>query len=300
MIRLQRSAIALIGACLLLACSGPQDAQESEPAAAAPKAADPPPTEPAETAPTTGTVSTAPGGDDAAAESCRLTMGWDPWEPYHYRTVDDQVTGLDIELVSAMAERAGCTIAFEQDDWATLLGLLREGKVDFLTGATRTTAREAFARFSDPYRQEAFALYVRSGESDQYVGDTLEALLEQGFRVGVTNDYVYGDEVAQLESDPRYSGLFEGVSIGELNFEKLKNLEIDGFLEDPFVAASMMRKRGLAEDVEEHAVVMDSGQVHLMFSRDAVSEAVVARLNAGLAEIRADGTYDQLLEKYRH
>ncbi len=294
MFRLQRSAIALICASVLLACSSPQEPQPPEPAAPAPKAADTPATEPAAAPDTVST--TTDSGDDA----CRLTMGWDPWEPYHYRTVDDQVTGLDIELVSAMIERAGCTLDFEQDDWATLLGRLREGKVDFLTGATRTPAREAFARFSDPYRKESFALYVRSGESDQYVGDTLEALLEQGFRVGVTNDYVYGDEVAQLESDPRYSGLFEGVSIGELNFEKLKNLEIDGFLEDPFVAASMMRKRGLAEDVEEHAVVMDSGQVHLMFSRDAVPEAVVARLNAGLAAIRADGTYDRLLEKYRH
>ncbi len=237
----------------------------------------------------------------AVAESepdCTLTMGWDPWEPYHYRDVTGTVSGLDVEIVSEIVERAGCSLAFRQDHWANLLDMLRSGEIDFLPGATRTQSRESYALFSAPYRDESFALYVRSGEADNYTGSSLEELLAGGFRVGVTNDYVYGDEVGRLESDPRYSDKFIGVSIGELNFEKLRNMEIDGFLEDPFVAAAMMRKRDLADEVERHAIVLDSGEVHLMFSRASVSPETVAAVDDGLAAVRADGSYQALLDKY--
>ncbi|MDH3589068.1 MAG: transporter substrate-binding domain-containing protein [Gammaproteobacteria bacterium] len=203
----------------------------------------------------------------AAGPTCRLTMGWDAWEPYHYRDVGGAVHGLDIELVTAIVNKAGCEISFDQEDWSTLLGRLRSGAIDILSGATRTASREKFAWFSEPYRSESFQLYVRSGESVKYNAADLEALLANGITVGTTLEYVYGQEVDALQDNPDYASQFLGAAIGELNIDRLLSFEIDSLLEDPFVAATVIRKKGLEEKIEAHPLIVSTGSVHLMFSK---------------------------------
>ncbi len=231
---------------------------------------------------------------------CQLTIGWDPWEPYQYQDVGGSVTGLDIELIEAMAGRAGCDLMYEENDWAALLNRVREGAVDVILGATQTQDRASYGWFSDPYRSESFGLFVRSGEANNYSDNTLAALLDKSFKVGVTNQYIYGDEVMALQDDPKYSEKFQAVTVGEANFERLRNFEIDGFLEDPFVAAAVIRRKGLHEDIEAHPIVIETGEVRLMFSRASVSEDVVNRFNASLAEMKQDGTHESLMQKYRN
>ena len=231
---------------------------------------------------------------------CQLTIGWDPWEPYQYQDVGGSVRGLDIELVEAMAESAGCGLMYEENDWAALLNRVREGAVDVILGATQTEDRASYGWFSDPYRSESFGLFVRSGEAANYSEKTLVELLDKSFKIGVTNQYIYGDEVMALQDDPKYSAKFHGVTVGEANFERLRNFEIDGFLEDPFVAAAVIRRKGLHEDIEAHAIVIETGEVQLMFSRASVSEDIVKRFDAALAKIKQDGTHEKLMQKYRN
>ena len=91
-------------------------------------------------------TASAPTGP--AATECSLTMGWDPWEPYHYMDPKGNLQGLDVELVRAIAAEAGCSVSFERDNWASLLGRIRNGEIDLISGATRTPEREKFALFS--------------------------------------------------------------------------------------------------------------------------------------------------------
>lgn len=245
----------------------------------------------AEATPTTKPVALAP-------PACALTLGWDPWEPYHYRDVGGEVRGLDIELVAAISRTAGCTIRYDQEDWSTLLTRLRSGQVDMLSGATRTDERERFAWFTAPYRTESFRLYLRAGDAQAYASQTLEDLLAAGKKIGVVLQYVYSDEVEKLADDPRYADQFEGVAVGEVNYEKLLNQEIDAFIEDSFVAASIVRKKGLDKQVVQHPIAVSSGEVHLMLSRDSVDEQTVSRLNEALAQLRESDTYQRILARY--
>lgn len=229
---------------------------------------------------------------------CSLTMGWDPWEPYLFADIDGTVRGLDIELISAFAEQAGCEIDFTQASWSELLKRLREGEVDVVAGASKTSNREAFAHFSDPYRRETFALYVRDTEASKYPSTVIADVLAMGMKIGVVSDYVYGDEIAALQDDPEYASQFVEVPISELNYVSLLDYSIDGFLEDPFVAATILRKKGYAEDIEPHPLVIDTGAVHFMFSRETVSKEVVDRLNEAMSDLIADGSYQAILDKY--
>lgn len=240
----------------------------------------------------------APEAGSGGAD-CSVTMGWDPWEPYQFENENGQVRGLDVELVRRIADAAGCSVSLHKGNWEALLNRLRHGDLDLLTGASRTEQRTDFARFSKPYREENFVLYVRADERHDYDAETLAALLDKDFRVGITSSYYYGERVSALQGEPEYSDSFVPAPVSELNYSRLLDHQIDGFLEDPFVATTILRKKGLEDQITEYPITMETGPVHLMFSRESVGGGTVERFNKALAELKATGTYDKIVSKYR-
>lgn len=232
------------------------------------------------------------------APDCYLTLGWDPWEPYHFMGPGGDVIGLDIDLVGAMAEHADCELSFRQDNWVNLLRMLQHGDLDLLLGATRTEEREAFAYFSAPYRTESFELYVRPDDIDLYQGKPLETLLDEGFRIGVTQGYIYSGNISHLQAEDRFADQFIDAPIGEISFTNLLDHHIDGFLEDPFVCAAIARRRGWQDQIEPLPLDLESGEVHIMFSRETVEESVVARFDEALDMLQTSGQYEAIRERY--
>ena len=269
---------------LLMACSG--EAPPTEPAGDA--------TTPAATGNEATTATAAPAG------SCALVMGWDPYEPYQFADADGNVRGLDVELVSEMAKDAGCSLSFVQKDWAGLISDLRAGSVSILAGASRVAEREAFALFSQPYRQETFSLYVRAGENDRWRADSLAELVggEKKMRIGITDGYVYGSELEQLLDDAALSPQFVSAPFSEAHAANMLENKIDGMLEDPFVAAAMISRKKLSDDIVRSAFQIKTGEVSLMFSKASVSPETVAAFDKALAAMRQDGRYNQIIQRY--
>lgn len=230
---------------------------------------------------------------------CRLTMGWDPWPPFHYAGVGGEMAGFDAELVRAMARDAGCELDFERDSWATLLARVRDGSVDLITGATITEARSEFAIFSEPFREEEFGLYIRTGEAGRWSADTLRELMEQGFRIGVTDAYVYGDTVQELLDDPDLAAQVHDSRFGEANISRLLEREIDGFIDDVFAATTMIRRLGYESAISQHSMSLGPrGEVRIMYSQASVSPELVERLNESLANLKESGEYEAIERRY--
>ncbi len=231
---------------------------------------------------------------------CELDLGWDPWEPYQYLDVKGDVQGLDIEIFKAAAELAGCSVTFTQGDWFHLLQLIRTGDIDALAGASKTPQREDFAIFSRPYREETFQLYVRLGDVTTYKDKSLAELMEGDFKLGLTQDYLYGDEVTSLQDDKEKAAKISYVPLGEMNFFNLMDNKIDGLIEDPFVGTYTLRRKGWEDDIMPLSLDLHSGEVYYMFSQSSVDEAVVERFNNALKEMKDSGRHEQLLEQYKN
>jgi len=167
-----------------------------------------------------------------------------------------------------------------------------------LTGASITDKRKEYARFSDGYRTETFRLFVREGEANKFPGHNIKALIEQGFRLGITMDYIYNDEVNSLQDNPDNADKIIPAPMGLINLSKTLEGEIDGFLEDSVVGRSSIRRQGLEDQIELHSYEINSGDVHLMFSKASVDNNIVDRFNVALAHIRADGRHKRLIDKY--
>ncbi|MFT5453038.1 MAG: polar amino acid transport system substrate-binding protein [Enterobacterales bacterium] len=233
-----------------------------------------------------------------AAESCELTMGWEPWAPYHYQEYGEQVKGLDIEMMDMITAETGCKISYQKGDWKVLLHLLKMGEIDLLTGASINDKRKKYATFSDGYRTESFQLYVRAGEVSKFEGYNMKELINDGFRLGITMDYIYNDEVNSLQDNPENDTQIIAVSTGLINYSKLSEGDIDGFLEDPVVGSSSIRRQGLEDQIELHPYIINTGDVHVMFSKASVNEETINSFNRALGIIRADGRHKKLMNKY--
>lgn len=294
------SLVTLLAACCLVFITACSPAPESPPAAT-PNAA------PAANGTTQNTTSNTPENTAAStaavtaadtAPACQLRLGFDAWEPYQYMGIAGKVTGLDIQLMETIASDMKCTLVMQQGPWSELITQLREGQIDMLLGASKTPSRQEFAHFSDSYRQEKFSLYVLA-MNDFAEFNTLANFVMAGHKVGVVSDYFYGEEFLSLSSLPASKDKFVEASMSELNLARLIDQDIQGFLEDSFVASSMLRRKGLDQQIKAQGVHLGDKEVSVMFSKKTVSEAQVQAFNAGLKQIRQDGRYDKILAEYQ-
>jgi len=277
----------------LTACN-PNSEQSNSTPSATPSASTVPVTEPATTPP-----ENEPQSSTAPDTNCALRLGFEAWEPYQFMGLDNKASGLDIELMQAVASEMGCQLQMKQGTWVELMTQLKAGEVDLLLGASVTPAREEFAYFSKPYRKEQFVLFVRSAASASLPQTTLEEFLAAGKKVGIVSEYYYGADFASLVADDKFKTQFIEASLSELNIARLLDEEIDGMIEDSFVARSMLRRKGLEQQIGRHSIELNSGDVFVMFSKKSISAEQVAAFNEALTTIVKTGSYQQILDKYQ-
>jgi len=241
----------------------------------------------------------APTAVAAAPAACTLKVGWDPWEPYQYEEASGAVSGMDVEIITLLAADAGCQPAFVRGSWQDLLAQVREGSVDVLMGATPTAERAAYARFSPPYRHESFALFTRAEEAAALAPKTLAQLAQTGRRIGVTDGYYYGPLATQLILDEATAGAFVHAPLVELNYTRLVAGEIDALLDDPFVAAAVMRRKGWDQQIAPHPLEITSGEVSLMYSKAGLDPSTMDALDAALQARKGSGALETVIAKYR-
>lgn len=234
------------------------------------------------------------------SQNCQFVLGFDAWEPYQYADVGNRVAGLDIELVAAVIENMGCTLTYQQGTWVELLMALKQGNVDILLGASKTVAREQFALFSDAYRVEQFSLYIRKDDEVRAAHKTIAEFVKSGGRIGIVEDYFYGPDVSMLLDDSKTSKYFVNAIMGELNVARLLDDDIDGYIEDSFVGASLLRRKALSNYIVAQGITIQTGNAYVMFNQQSITAEQLNKFNTQLAKIKNSQTYQDILDKYSY
>jgi polar amino acid transport system substrate-binding protein len=172
--------------------------------------------------------------------------------------------------------------------------------VDILLGASKTEAREEFALFSDAYRMEEFSLYIRKGDKVRATYKTLDEFIQNGSRVGIVEDYVYGPDVSMLLDGDKTSKYFVNAIMGELNVARLLDEDIDGYLEDSFVGSSLLRRKALSNFIVAHGITIQTGNAYVMFSQKSVTQEQLNNFNTQLTKVKSSKVYQDILTKYSY
>jgi polar amino acid transport system substrate-binding protein len=234
------------------------------------------------------------------AQNCQFVLGCDVWDPYQYVDVGDRIAGLDIELMAAVVESMGCQLTYQQGTWVDLLTALREGEVDILLGASKTEARAQVAFFSHAYRTEEFSLYIRKDDKERAEYKTLSEFVKNSSRIGIVGDYVYGEDVSTLLDGPETSKYFVNAIMGELNVARLLDNDIDGFLEDSFVGATLLRRKALSNYIVAQGITINTGEAYVMFSQKSITQEQLSNFNTQLEKVKNSQVYQNILSKYSY
>ncbi|MEX2505137.1 MAG: transporter substrate-binding domain-containing protein [Egicoccus sp.] len=213
-----------------------------------------------------------------------------PYEPFEFEDPDSDIgySGFDIELVQAIAATADLEVAVVASGFEALTSgtSMATGDCDMAASAmTITPERAENVEFSEPYYEALQSLLVPADSDIASIGDLGDGVTV-GVQSGTTGEMYATDNVdgAEIRAFENPGDLFVALDAGQ----------IDAILQDLPVNAERARGDDNVEVIEEYDTDEEYG---FAFEMDR-SDELVQVVNDGLAEVRDDGTYDELYDKY--
>jgi polar amino acid transport system substrate-binding protein len=233
---------------------------------------------------------TAGGGGGGAADlglidEGKLLIGTDaPYPPFEIGQPPD-VTGYDIEVFDAIAKKLGLQVTYKDAAFDTIFRDLAQGKFDAVVAAsTILPDREQTVDFSDPYYLTPQSLLVAEGNTDIRTVDDL-AGKTVGAQDGTTGEFYANDNTDAAD--------VRGYPEGPDAINALRSGQVDAVLIDYAVGQDAVEKTGGIEIAQK---VVTNELYGFAFAED--SDALREQVNQALAEIKEDGTFAKIYEKY--
>ncbi|WP_104052967.1 MULTISPECIES: transporter substrate-binding domain-containing protein [unclassified Arthrobacter] len=239
---------------------------------------------------------TACGGDDSSADGAAdsglglvsegtLTVCSEiPYVPFEY-VENGEYTGFDIDLITEIATGMGLETEIQQQGFEAIQGgtAVSAGMCDLSASAvTITPERSENLLFSDPYYESLQTLMVPAGSDITGIDDLA------GKRLGVQQSTT---GAAYAQENVQGAEILEFPGDGEL-FQAIQGGSIDAILQDIAVNTSHT-KEGDYDIVEEYETDESYG-----FPTKKENTALIEEVNAQLAELRDNGKYTEIYNKY--
>ena len=218
-----------------------------------------------------------------------LRAGTNPeFAPFEYVGDSGDVEGIDVDIINEIAKDLGVTITMEPMDFDALVPSLVSGKLDIaIAGMTITDERKQSVLFSDPYFN-ATQVVILPENSEIATQDDLKGK-RIGVQMGTTGDLLVSEESFGAGEVSRYNKGMDAAL--DLVNGRLDAVVIDTLPAKQFVASLtglVVREDILVDvEVESYGIAVQLGQ-----------EELIAKINASLARMMEDGTYDAILVKY--
>ena len=195
--------------------------------------------------------------------------------------------GFDIDLMNEVADRTGLEVEYRNVQFDSLIRGLSSDLFDaVISGMTITADRRQQVDFSDPYYNVDEALVVRSGSEIESTGDLAEVAV--GVQLGTMGQAAAGDLLTA--DDVKEVRTWRTI---EEAFAALEREVVDGVIYDlPAAQTEVEESDGELELVE---IIPTGSQYGIAFPKDS---PLVEPVNEALAEIKEDGTYEEIYEKW--
>ncbi len=234
----------------------------------------------------------APGGDDAAApvsDKTYVIYSDNAFAPFEYYDTEAGVyVGLDMDLLAAIAEDQGFKYEMHNDGFDASMGAVQSGQADaMIAGMTITEERMLTFDFSEGYFEDGQIMVVPADSSiaspADLAGTTVAAKTStQGAAYAESIKDEYGFEIQYYEDSPTmYTAVINGTN--------------SACFEDFSVIGYAIQSEGLA--LQTVGDVVNPGYYGFAVQK-GMNPELIEMFNAGLANIKANGTYDQILATY--
>ena len=222
----------------------------------------------------------------AAALADTVTVAFNPeYPPFEY-VEGGEFAGYDVDLIKAVAEKAGFDVEFEAMEFAAVIAAVQTNPDTIgVSGISITDERKLSVDFSEGYINAGLIVVVKDGSglatTDDLKGKTI------GVQLGTTSDFA-AEEITGQENVSTYSTFLNAIM--DLQGDKL-----DAVIVDKPVGMAI-----LASLKDDSLVMVDMGLQADWYGIEVNKEnpELLQKINAALAELEAEGFYDELAVKY--
>lgn len=235
------------------------------------------------------------GFSATAVSSDTLRFGVDvPTAPMEYRLPSGELTGFDIELGNALCEQINRDCEWVEQEWSGIIPGLIARKYDaIMSSMTINDSRRKKVLFSDPYIKPysawfgADTLDLNEISKDNLKGKTI------GVQRGTLQDGYVTDHFRGIADINRYSTTTDMIM-------DIKTGRVDLiFLDHPAGVAALLDNddgyKIVGELVNQPEKYFGEGFGIAFRQRD---KKLAKQFNEALAELKEDGTYDKIYQKY--
>lgn len=230
--------------------------------------------------------------------ACTKTLRWELQPPYGVVLPSGERGGYYIDVVREALARLGCTTVLAEMPWPRGLRELEEGRLDLMPGMLLNRERSSYARFSRGINLSPNLLFLSPDASRRMALRSLADLRDTDLKIAVEAGAYYSAEYAALLTDARFAARVHVVPSRETAWRMLRSGRLDGVISDQ--ASALVAGIPLAPGADDvrPALVLSSRPARVAFSRRSVDAAFVARFDATIDAMIADGTLQRLRERY--
>ena len=240
-------------------------------------------------------VATTEAATEATTEVASADTTWviatdTVFKPFEYTNEKNEFVGIDVDLLAAIAEDQGFKYELQSLGWDAAVAAVQAGQADgLIAGATIKQERiDSGWIFSDGYYDATQTFVVSKGSEIASFEDL------KGVNVAVKNgtagaDFAnslkdqYGFTVTVFEDSPT---MYQDVILGNSA----------ACVEDTPIMAASIKEGGLELSIPSG--MESEGAPYGFAIMDTADQQLLDMFNAGLANIKANGTYDEILAKY--
>ncbi|MFL1467807.1 transporter substrate-binding domain-containing protein [Marinobacter sp. HN1S83] len=227
------------------------------------------------------------GGVQAQERNLRIAFDV-PYEPFEYKDDNGELTGFEVELAEAMCEEMNANCEFVIQAWDGMIPGLLARKFDLIMSSMSITPERAErVLFSEPYYNTPGGWFAPEGfDTDVNDKDAMQGKTV-GVQRGTTMDTFVTEELGGIVTIKRYTTADDMVL--DLEGQRLDVV----FVDYPVGEQTVLSKEGFKEVADP--VKLGQGVGVAMRKRD---KDLAEEVNAALATLKEDGTYDTIMKKY--
>lgn len=238
-------------------------------------------------------LSACGGSDDSGSgDTVVYKVGTEPTFPPFDTTDDNQnIVGLDMDLIKAIGEDQGFEVKFENLSFDGLIPALKAGNIDIVAAGMNKDdpERQKEVDFSDSYYDSQLFVAVTVDNDSITSIDDLTPDMKVAAQTGTTG----AEKVKELKEEGKIK---EAVILDGLDtaMMQLINGDVSAVINDKPVNEAYMKKQpdkvkmvGEALNAENYGFAVAKG-----------NDELLEKINAGLANIKEDGTFDKLVDEW--
>ncbi|HFU4174097.1 TPA: ABC transporter substrate-binding protein/permease [Streptococcus suis] len=210
------------------------------------------------------------------------------YAPFEFKDSDQVYKGLDVDIINEVAKRSGWKMNQSFPGFDAAVNAVQSGSADALmAGTTITEARKQVFTFSDPYFDTKIIVATTKANKISSYEDL------KGKTVGVKNGTT--SQTFLEENKNKYGFSIKTFDTGDLMYNSLATGSINAVMDDEAVIQyAIQQGQDLSLDIPGEPI----GSFGFSVKKGSKYEYLVDDFNKALAEMKEDGTYETIMNKW--